>query len=347
METINILAIETSCDETSAAVIRNGRDILSNVVYTQIALHQVFGGVVPEIASRRHIEKIDPVVMQAMEEAGLDFKDLSAIAVTHGPGLVGALLVGLSYAKALAYGLGLPLVPVHHIDGHIAANYLAFKELEPPYISLIVSGGHSHIVKVRDYGDYEVIGRTRDDAVGEAFDKVARTLGLAYPGGPEIDRLSKEGDPHAIHFTRTYLEKDSFDFSFSGIKSGVLNYINSMRMKEMPIKIEDVAASFQEAVVEVLVEKIIRAATVHGYQTVVIAGGVASNSRLREALTDAAQVNRLQVLYPPQALCTDNAAMIGSAAYPLFQKGIFGPLDLNAVANLPLESVDNSQKTIM
>jgi N6-L-threonylcarbamoyladenine synthase len=341
MKDIIILAIETSCDETSAAVIKNGREILSNVVYTQIDLHQIFGGVVPEIASRKHIEKVDLITMKAMEDAGLSFNDLTAIAVTHGPGLVGALLVGLSYAKGLAYALGIPLIPVNHIDGHIAANYLAFPELEPPYISLIVSGGHSHIVRVKDYGTYEVIGRTRDDAVGEAFDKVARTLGFGYPGGPVIDRRSRNGNKEAIHFTRTYLEKDSYDFSFSGIKSGVLNYINSMNMKQLPINHDDVAASFQEAVVEVLVEKITRAASNYQYKTLVIAGGVAANSRLREWLSQESRQNDWQVLYPPLDLCTDNAAMIGAAAYYSYLKGIFAELDLNAVPNLKLSPVDN------
>ena len=336
MKDIIILAIETSCDETSVAVIKNGREILSNVVYTQIDLHKKFGGVVPEIASRKHIEKIDLIFAQSLEESGLNFSDLDAIAVTYGPGLVGALLVGMSYAKALAFGLGIPLIPVNHIDGHIAANYLAFPDLKPPYIALIVSGGHTHIIDVLDYGEYEVLGRTRDDAVGEAFDKVARTLGFPYPGGPYIDKAAKDGNKEAIKFPRTYLEKDSFDFSFSGIKSAVLNYLNSMKMKGIEINANDVAASFQEAVVDVLVEKIIKASLKMNHKEIIIAGGVAANSHLRKRLKEEAEIHYLDVFYPPMSLCTDNAAMIGAAAYYQFKKGIFANLDLNSVPNLKL-----------
>ncbi len=336
MKDIIILAIETSCDETSVAIIKNGREILSNVIYTQIDIHKKFGGVVPEIASRKHIEKIDLIFAQSLEESGLNFKDLDAIAVTYGPGLVGALLVGMSYAKALAFGLGIPLIPVNHIDGHIAANYLAFPDLEPPYIALIVSGGHTHIIDVLGYGEYKVLGRTRDDAVGEAFDKVARTLGFPYPGGPYIDKAAKDGNKEAIKFPRTYLEKGSFDFSFSGIKSSVLNYLNSMKMKGIEVNANDVAASFQEAVVDVLIEKIISASLKMNHKEIIIAGGVAANSNLRKRLKEEAKIHHLDVFYPPLSLCTDNAAMIGAAAYYQFKKGIFANLDLNSVPNLKL-----------
>ncbi|MCK5762638.1 MAG: tRNA (adenosine(37)-N6)-threonylcarbamoyltransferase complex transferase subunit TsaD [Clostridiales bacterium] len=336
MKDIIILAIETSCDETSVAIIKNGREILSNVIYTQIDIHKKFGGVVPEIASRKHIEKIDLIFAQSLEESGLNFNDLDAIAVTYGPGLVGALLVGMSYAKALAFGLGIPLIPVNHIDGHIAANYLAFPDLKPPYIALIVSGGHTHIVDVLDYGEYKVLGRTRDDAVGEAFDKVARTLGFPYPGGPYIDNAAKDGNKEAIKFPRTYLEKGSFDFSFSGIKSSVLNYLNSMKMKGIEVNANDVAASFQEAVVDVLIEKIISASLKMNHKEIIIAGGVAANSNLRKRLKEEAKIRHLDVFYPPLSLCTDNAAMIGAAAYYQFKKGIFANLDLNSVPNLKL-----------
>ncbi|MEA3424126.1 MAG: tRNA (adenosine(37)-N6)-threonylcarbamoyltransferase complex transferase subunit TsaD [Bacillota bacterium] len=336
MKDIIILAIETSCDETAVAIIKNGREILSNVIYTQIDIHKKFGGVVPEIASRKHIEKIDLIFAQSLEESGLNFNDLDAIAVTYGPGLVGALLVGMSYAKALAFGLGIPLIPVNHIDGHIAANYLAFPDLKPPYIALIVSGGHTHIVDVLDYGEYKVLGRTRDDAVGEAFDKVARTLGFPYPGGPYIDKAAKDGNKEAINFPRTYLEKGSFDFSFSGVKSAVLNYLNSMKMKGIEVNANDVAASFQEAVVDVLIEKIIGASLKMNHKEIIIAGGVAANSNLRKRLKEEAKIHHLDVFYPQSSLCTDNAAMIGAAAYYQFKKGIFANLDLNSVPNLKL-----------
>ena len=347
MEDIIILAIETSCDETAASVVKNGREVLSNVIYTQIEIHRKFGGVVPEIASRKHIEKIDDIVVQSLEEAGLEFSDITAIAVTYGPGLVGALLVGLSYAKALAYGLEIPLIPVNHIDGHVAANYLAFPDLKPPYMALIVSGGHSHIVDVHDYGQYKVIGKTRDDAVGEAFDKVARTLGFGYPGGPFIDEASKIGQKDFVDFPRTYLEKDSYDFSFSGIKSAVLNYVNSMNMRQEIFNKNDIAASFQEAVVDVLVNKITRAALEYKHETIVIAGGVAANTRLRERLGNEAKISDFEVKYPPMILCTDNAAMIGAAGYYVYKMGIFADLELNAVPNLKLNSVDNLNKIIM
>lgn len=334
MKSVTILAIETSCDETAAAVIVDGRQIRSNIIYSQIALHQTYGGVVPELASRNHLEKITEVVEEAMSCAGLKFDQLDAIAVTKGPGLVGALLVGVSYAKALAFALGKPLIGVHHIMGHISANFLEYPSLEPPFMTLIASGGHTTLALCTDYTVFQVVGRTRDDAIGEAFDKVARTLGLGYPGGPLIDRLAREGDKEAIAFPRTFLEKDSYDFSFSGIKSAVLNYINQMKMKEQVIVPADVAASFQEAIMDVVVEKTLRAARHHQQKTIVVAGGVAANTRLRERLGEETD---LQVLFPPAILCTDNAAMIGAAAYFKYLKGEFEDLTLNATPVLKLE----------
>ncbi len=336
MKDIITLAIESSCDETAAAIIKNGREVLSNVVSTQIELHKKFGGVVPEVASRKHIENIDMVIQDALDEANLTFKDIDIIGVTYGPGLVGALLVGLSTAKALSFSLGIPLVGVNHIEGHIAANFIEHKDLKPPFICLIVSGGHTHLVEVKDYGEYEILGRTRDDAAGEAFDKIARALNLGYPGGPIIDKLSKIGNKNAIDFPRAYLEEDSFDFSFSGLKSAVLNYLNGKKMKKEEIISEDVAASFQEAVVEVLVHKVIKAAKLKDYDTIVLAGGVAANSGLRERLIEKCNQNNINVKYPPLHLCTDNAAMIGSAAYYDYIKGNISDLYLNAVPNLKL-----------
>lgn len=333
---VYILAIESSCDETAAAVVKNGREVLSNVIYSQIALHTEYGGVVPEIASRKHIEKINQVVEQALLEARKKLEDITAIAVTYGPGLVGALLVGVSFAKAVSFASGIPLVGVHHIEGHISANYIENKELEPPFVCLVVSGGHSHLVVVRDYGEYEIIGRTRDDAAGEAFDKVARAIGLGYPGGPKIDRVSKEGNPDAIHFPRAKVADAQYDFSFSGLKSAVLNYINSCQMKGEEINTEDVAASFQKAVVDVLVEHSMDAAKRYGYKKFAIAGGVASNSGLRSALEKACKENGLTFYHPSPIYCTDNAAMIGAAGYYEYQKGVRHGYDLNAVPNLKL-----------
>ncbi len=333
---INILAIETSCDETSAAVVRNGREVLSNIISTQISIHKKFGGVVPEVASRKHLENISDVIGMAVEEAGIDYKDLSAVAVTYGPGLVGALLIGLTTAKGLAYGLNIPLVGVNHIEGHIHANYINHKDLEPPFVCLVASGGHSHIVNVLDYGNYKIMGKTRDDAAGEAFDKIARALGLGYPGGPLIDEISKKGNAEAINFPRAYLEEGSFDFSFSGLKSSVLNYINSMKMKNENIIVEDVAASFQESVVEVLANKLIAAAIKEKSQYAVLAGGVAANSRLREILIAKGVEKGIKILYPDMILCTDNAAMIGCAGYYKYIKGEYSPFNLNAIPNLTL-----------
>ncbi len=335
-EDILILAIESSCDETAAAVVKNGREVLSNVISSQIALHTLYGGVVPEIASRKHIEKINQVIEEALEEAKVKLSDITAIAVTYGPGLVGALLVGVSAAKAISFATKIPLIGVHHIEGHISANYIENKELEPPFICLVASGGHSHLVVVQDYGEYEIIGRTRDDAAGEAFDKVARAIGLGYPGGPKIDKLSKEGNPDAILFPRAKVAESEYDFSFSGLKSAVLNYINGCQMKGEPICEADVAASFQKAVVDVLVEHSIHAVSEFGFDKFAIAGGVASNSSLREAFRKACDEKNIRFYHPSPILCTDNAAMIGAAGYYEFIKGIRSGYDLNAVPNLKL-----------
>ena len=333
---IYILAIESSCDETAAAVVKNGREVLSNVISSQIALHTLFGGVVPEIASRKHIENIDGVISKAMEDAAVTFDDIDAIGVTYGPGLVGALLVGLAEAKALAYTLKKPLVGVHHIEGHMCANYIQDKDFKPPYVALVVSGGHSHLLYVKDYGEYEILGRTRDDAAGEAYDKVARAIGMGYPGGPKIDKAAKDGNPHAVEFPRVFLEDDSYDFSFSGLKSAVLNYINKQNMMGIEINQNDVAASFQKAVIEVLVEKTIKAAKEKGVTSVAMAGGVASNSALRALMSEKCSENGFHLNIPDPVLCTDNAAMIGSAAYYEYIKGRRDTLDLNANPNLKL-----------
>ena len=333
---ILILGIESSCDETAASVVRNGREILSNVISSQIELHKVYGGVVPEIASRKHIEKINQVIEEALEEAKTELQDIDAIAVTYGPGLVGALLVGVAAAKAIAYGAKKPLVGVHHIEGHVSANFIEHKDLEPPFLCLIVSGGHTHLVIVKDYGEYEIIGKTRDDAAGEAFDKVARAIGLGYPGGPKIDRLSKEGNPEAIAFPRAKIADSEYDFSFSGLKSSVLNYLNSCSMKGEAVCKADVAASFQAAVVDVLVSHTIAAAKEYGFDRVALAGGVASNSGLREGMEKACRENGLRLSYPSPVYCTDNGAMIGVAGYYEYKKGTRHGWDLNAVPSLKL-----------
>ena len=331
-----ILAIESSCDETAAAVVKNGREVLSNVINTQIAIHTEYGSVVPEIASRKHIENINPVIKKALEDAGVTLDDIDAIGVTYGPGLVGALLVGVAEAKAIAFAKNKPLVGVHHIEGHISANYVENKELEPPFVALVVSGGHTHLVKVNDYGEYEIVGRTRDDAAGEAFDKVARAIGLGYPGGPKIDKLAKEGNPDAIEFPRAHVDDAPYDFSFSGIKSAVLNYINSANMQGKEINHADVAASFQKAVVDVLVSHAMEAVSEFGFKQFAIAGGVASNSALRSAMEKACAERDVKFYRPSPILCTDNAAMIGAAGYYDYMEGIRSGLDLNAVPNLKL-----------
>ena len=331
-----ILAIESSCDETAAAVVKNGREVLSNVINTQIAIHTEYGGVVPEIASRKHIENINPVIRKALEDAGVTLDDIDAIGVTYGPGLVGALLVGVAEAKAIAFAKNKPLVGVHHIEGHISANYVENKELEPPFVALVVSGGHTHLVKVNDYGEYEIVGRTRDDAAGEAFDKVARAIGLGYPGGPKIDKLAKEGNPDAIEFPRAHVDDAPYDFSFSGIKSAVLNYINSANMQGKEINRADVAASFQKAVVDALVSRAVRLAKECGMDKLAIAGGVASNSALREAMEEACEKRGMKFYRPSPIYCTDNAAMIGVAAYYEYIRGTRHSWDLNAVPNLKL-----------
>ena len=331
-----ILAIESSCDETAAAVVKNGREVLSNIIYSQIELHKVYGGVVPEIASRKHIEKINYIIEAALTEAKVSLDDIDAIGVTYGPGLVGALLVGVAEAKAISFARNIPLVGVHHIEGHISANYIENKDLEPPFLCLVVSGGHTHLVLVKDYGEYEILGKTRDDAAGEAFDKVARALGLGYPGGPKIDKLSKEGNKGAVSFPRAQIEGAPYDFSFSGLKSAVLNHLNYCEMKHEEVNPADIAASFQEAVIDVLVTKTIAAAGDHNINKVALAGGVAANSSLRNAMAAACRDNKISFYHPSPILCTDNAAMIGVAAYYEYIKGVRSGLDLNAVANLKI-----------
>ena len=336
MEDVLILGIESSCDETAASVVKNGREVLSNVISSQIDLHTLYGGVVPEIASRQHIARINQVISQALSEAKVTLDDITAIAVTYGPGLVGALLVGVAEAKAIAFATKKPLIGVHHIEGHISANYIENKELEPPFACLVVSGGHTHLVKVQDYGKYEILGRTRDDAAGEAFDKVARAIGLGYPGGPKIDKVSKEGNPEAIVFPRAKVGESEYDFSFSGLKSAVLNYLNGCEMKKIPVVTEDVAASFQKAVVDVLVEHSMHAIDEYGFTKFAIAGGVASNSALRAAFEEACAQKGVTFYHPSPIFCTDNAAMIAVAGYYEYIAGTRSGYDLNAVPNLKL-----------
>lgn len=335
-EEVKILAIESSCDETAAAVVVNGREVRSNVISSQIALHTLYGGVVPEIASRKHIEKINQVITQALEDADTTLEEIDAIGVTYGPGLVGALLVGVAEAKAIAYAAKKPLVGVHHIEGHICANYIENKEFEPSFLCLVASGGHTHLVKVADYGKYEIIGRTRDDAAGEAFDKVARAIGLGYPGGPKIEKKAKEGNDKAIVFPKAKVAENPYDFSFSGLKSAVLNYINGCKMKRQEINEADIAASFQKAVIDVLVEHAVHAAKEYRIDKFAIAGGVASNQTLREAMEKACKERGIQFYHPSPIFCTDNAAMIGSAAYYEYLQGRRDGWDLNAVPNLKL-----------
>ena len=334
-EDVYILAIESSCDETAAAVVKNGREVLSNVISSQIALHTLYGGVVPEIASRKHIEKVNQVVQVALHEAHMTLDEITAIAVTYGPGLVGALLVGVAAAKAIAYAAKKPLVPVH-IEGHVSANFIEHPDLEPPFVCEIVSGGHTHLVIVKDYGEFEIIGRTMDDAAGEAFDKVARAVGLGYPGGPKVDKAAKEGNPHAMEFPRAKVGGSQYDFSFSGMKSAVLNYINQAEMKGETICVPDLCASFQSAVVDVLVSRAVAATKEFGYKKLAIAGGVASNSALRAGMKAACEKAGIEFYYPSPIFCTDNAAMIGAAGYYEYINGVRAGWDLNAVPNLKL-----------
>ena len=331
-----ILAIESSCDETAAAVVVDGHIVKSNTIYSQIDLHTLYGGVVPEIASRKHVEKMNQVIRTSLAEADVTWNDIDAIAVTYGPGLVGALLVGVSEAKALAYAKKKPLVGVHHIEGHIAANYIENPDLKPPFMCMVASGGHSHLVYVKDYNSIEIVGRPRDDAAGEAFDKVARAIDLGYPGGPKVDKLAKEGNPEAIAFPRAFMEDAPYDFSFSGLKSAVLNYLNQCEMKHIEYNRADVAASFQKAVVDVLTDNSVRAAKAYDCTSLALAGGVAANSALREALTHAFEKNGLTFYHPSPLYCTDNAAMIGVAGYHAYQSGVRDGWNLNAVPNLKI-----------
>jgi len=347
-----ILGIETSCDETAASVVKDGKRILSNVIASQVAIHRKFWGVVPEIASRKHLELINPVISEALSGAGIGFSDLDGIAATYGPGLVGALLVGLSTAKAIAYSNNLPFVGINHLEGHIYANYLEHPSSKFPFLALIVSGGHSNLVYVKDHGGYEVLGRTRDDAPGEAFDKIAKFLKLGYPGGPIIDKMAKRGDPKAIPFPRSYFKaKETLDFSFSGIKTAVVNYIAKYQSDSGTVRqsnrqtvkpqgslptLPNIVASFQEAVVDMLIKNTLRAAKMKGVKKIVLAGGVASNSRLRERLKEETKARGIKLYYPREELCTDNAAMIACCGYYKLKEGIKSDLSLNAVANLSL-----------
>ncbi len=336
MKDMIILALESSCDETSAAVLKNGREVLSNIISSQIDVHQKYKGVVPEIASRCHTQCISAVVQQAIDESGLTYKDIDAIAVTSGPGLVGGLLVGVAFAKGLAYDLNIPIIGVHHIEGHISANYITHKELEPPFLALIVSGGHSHIVLCEDYCSYKLLGCTRDDAAGEAFDKVARVLGLPYPGGVHIDRIAKDGDPEKFKFNSVLAHQDNFDFSFSGIKTNILNLVNNLTQKEQEIPTNDIAASFQKFVCDTLCDKSFKALQATNMNKLVLAGGVAANSRLRDKLKNKCLINNVEFYCPEPILCTDNAAMIGAAGYYRLKKGFISDLELNADASKSL-----------
>ena len=339
---VTILAIESSCDETAAAVVVDGVQVKSNIIYSQIELHKLYGGVVPEIASRKHVEKINQVIQAAIDEAQVTWDDIDAIAVTYGPGLVGALLVGVSAAKSIAYAKNKPLIGVHHIEGHIAANYIEHEDLKPPFMCMVASGGHSHLVYVKNYNEFEIVGRTRDDAAGEAFDKVARAIGLGYPGGPKVDKLSKEGNPKAIDFPRAYMEDAPYDFSFSGLKSAVLNYLNGCEMKKIEINKADVAASFQQAVVDVITDNSIRAAKAYGCKKLALAGGVASNSTLRNNIKQECEKEGIEFYYPSPVYCTDNAAMIGVMGYHEYINGTRHGWDLNAVPNLKIGERGNS-----
>ena len=336
MNDVKILAIESSCDETAAAVVVNGREALSNVISSQIDTHTLYGGVVPEIASRKHIENINYVIERALDEAGCTLEDIDAVGVTYGPGLVGALLVGVAEAKAICFAKNIPLVGVHHIEGHICANYVENKDLEPPFVCLVVSGGHTHLVVVEDYGKYKILGKTRDDAAGEAFDKVARAIGLGYPGGPKIDKVSQNGNPHAYEFPRGKITDSVYDFSFSGLKSAVLNQLNVSAMKGEEINQADIGASFQKSVVDSLVTRAMHALEETGMKKLAIAGGVASNTAIRKAFEEECEKRNIKFYRPSPILCTDNAVMIGSAAYYEYINGVRHGWDLNAVPNLKL-----------
>ena len=330
-----ILAIESSCDETAAAIVRDGREVISSVISSQIPLHAMYGGVVPEIASRKHVESVDPVVDECLKKAEMPLADVDAIAVTYGPGLVGALLIGVSAAKALAYASGKPLIPVNHIEGHVSANYIAHKDLEPPFVCLVASGGHSHIVRVDHYGEYTLLGQTMDDAAGEAFDKAARVLGLPYPGGPLLDKLSREGNPHAL--TLPHVKTPGrYDYSFSGLKTALINAVHKLRQNGQEVPAADIAASFQHAAVELLSDKAVLAAKENASPVLALAGGVASNSGLRNTMNDKCQKNGIRLMMPPPILCTDNAAMIGSAAFYRLMRGEIASMDLNACPSLRL-----------
>lgn len=333
---MKILAIESSCDETAAAVVEDGRHVLSNVIYTQIDIHKIYGGVVPEIASRKHTEKITAVTVAALEEAQLGAKDIDAVAVTYAPGLIGALLTGVGFAKAYAYGLGVPLIPVHHLRGHVAANFLTFEELKPPFLALIVSGGHSHIVHVKDYTEYEILGRTHDDAAGEAFDKVARILDIGYPGGKEIEKLAASGDAKALHLPHSSFSENPYDFSFSGLKTNVINYVHKHKQNGEEINKADVAASFCDTITSTLCDHFIQAALDHKQDTLVLAGGVSANRMLRSKVEQAAKKHGKRLFMPQLKFCGDNAAMIASQAYYEYCSGVTALPNLNAYATMDI-----------
>ena len=333
---MNILSFESSCDETAVAVVKDGREVLASVVFSQIDIHKLYGGVVPEIASRYHIEKISQLTEECIRQSGLSPEELDAVAVTAAPGLIGALLVGVNFAKGYAYARNLPLIPVHHIRAHVAANYIAYPALKPPFLAMVVSGGHSHIVLVKDYTDYTILGRTKDDAAGEAFDKGARVLGLSYPGGVQMDRLAKEGDPKAIKFPRVHFKEDPYDFSFSGVKTAIVNYVHNAKQKGEELHLADIAASYSDAITGILAEHFLQCAKDHGQKTLVIAGGVSANSMLRAKLEEGKALD--QTLYlPPLSLCGDNAAMVGAQAFYEFQAGHIADLSLNGLSSFSIE----------
>lgn len=333
---MNILSFESSCDETAVAIVRDGREVVASTVISQIDIHKVYGGVVPEIASRYHIEKISQLTEECIRQSGLSEDEIDAVAVTAAPGLIGALLVGLNFAKGYAYARNLPLIPVHHIRAHVAANYLAYPELKPPFLAMIVSGGHSHIVLVKNYTEYQILGRTKDDAAGEAFDKGARVLGLPYPGGVHMDKLAKEGNPKAIQFPKVRFKDDPYDFSFSGVKTAIVNYVHNARQKGEEPNLADVAASYSEAVTGILAENFLRCAKDYDQKTLVIAGGVSANSMLREKLLAGKEQDQ-QLFMPPLSLCGDNGAMVGAQAYYEFKAGNTAGLDLNALSAYSIE----------